>query len=118
MLIRISREWRPGLTEEQLYERVRRYWRATPQKRGRPPLLAFGVAEERLVAAYWIEGWETYDMASHRKDPDRLDQEPHPGGKRVGFKGRPATEYARLIGKRLIDHPRGQNPISYLHTDV
>ncbi len=118
MLIRISREWRPGLTEEQLYERVWRYWRATPQKRRRPPLLAFGVAEERLVAAYWIEGWETYDMASHRKDPDRLDQERHPGGKRVGFKGRPATEYAGFIGKRLTDAPKGQNPVSYLHTDV
>ncbi len=93
------------------------YLQASPQKRGRPPLLAFGVAEERLVAAYWIEGWETYDMRSHCKDPDRLDQGPHSAAKRVGFKGRPATEYAGLIGKRLTDAPKGQNPISYLHTD-
>lgn len=45
LLIRISREWRPGLTDAQLYERVRRYWRINPLQRSIQPKLAYGLAE-------------------------------------------------------------------------
>lgn len=63
LLIRIAREWRPGLSDEQLYERVRRYWRIQPQRRQREPVLAYGVADGVIRAVYRIEAWETYDMA-------------------------------------------------------
>ena len=67
LLIRISREWRPGLTDAQLYERVRRYWRINPLQRSIQPKLAYGLAEGVIRAVYGIDDWESYDMAEARK---------------------------------------------------
>lgn len=118
VVIRISREWREGLSEAQLYERVRRYWKIQPEKRLRPPVLAYGVAEGVIQAVYWIDGWETYDMAMEPKAPDRVDQSAHMPGQRLGFVGRPAPEYAHLLGQVLADAPRGQNPVTYVRCTV
>jgi hypothetical protein len=113
LLIRIAREWRPGLSEEQLYERVRRYWRIRPERRDPSPVLAYGIADGIIRAVYRIEGWETYDMAAEAKRWDRLDQSRHPSGERVGFVGRPAENFQHLIGEPLADCPKAQNPVTY-----
>lgn len=117
LLIRIAREWRSGLSEEQLYERVRRYWRIQPLRRHFPPKLAYGVADSIIRAVYRIEGWETYDMAIEAKCSDRSDRSPHAAGHRVGFVGRPAADLLHLIGQPIADCPKSQNPVTYLHCD-
>ena len=113
LLIRISREWHAGLTEEQLYERVRRYWKIQPERREAPPVLAFGLADGVIRAVYRIDSWERFDMAHERKSADRVDQSPHQPGVRVGFVGRPAVEFQNFVGCVLADAPRGQNPVTY-----
>ncbi len=115
LLIRISREWRPGLTDAQLYERVRRYWRINPLQRSIQPKLAYGLAEGVIRAVYGIDDWESYDMAEARKSDDRLDQTPHAAGRRFGFVGSPEAALQHLIGMVLIDAPKSQNPVTYLH---
>lgn len=115
LLIRIAREWRPNLSDEQLYERVRRYWRIQPQRRQREPVLAYGVADGVIRAVYRIEGWETYDMATEAKRWDRTDRAPHAAGTRVGFVGRPERLLDSFVGQHLIDCPKSQNPITYLN---
>lgn len=115
ILIRISREWRENLTDNQLYERVRRYWKVQPQSRKPEPRLAYGIAEGTIQAIYWIDRWVDYDMAAVSKVPDRADQAQHRPGMRKGFEGRPANEFAHLVGSPLIDPPAGQNPVTYLY---
>jgi hypothetical protein len=115
LLIRIAREWRPGLTDEQLYERVRRYWRIQPLGRPHPPTLAYGVAEGVIRAVYRIDDWESYDMAAEAKRWDRADRAPHAAGRRVGFVGQPAAELQHLVGQALTDCPKSQNPVMYLN---
>jgi hypothetical protein len=115
VLIRIAREWRTGLSDGQLYERTRRYWKMQPLKRRVIPTIAFAVADGAVRAAYRIEAWETYDMAVEAKDADRSDQTPHAAGIRTGFVGRTAGEYDSIIGLRLENPPKAQNPISYLN---
>ena len=115
LLIRISREWRPGLTDAQLYERVRRYWRINPLQRSIQPKLAYGLAEGVIRAVYGIDAWETYDMALARKSDDRLDQTPHASGRRIGFVGSPEPGLQHLVGLALLDAPKSQNPVTYLH---
>lgn len=115
LLIRISREWRGGLSQEQLYERVRRYWRIRPERRATPPQLAYGVGDGVIRAVFAITGWETYDMAVEAKRSDRLDLSPHGRGERIGFVGEWCDDLAYLVGARLVDPPKGQNPVTYLH---
>ena len=115
LLIRIAREWRTGLSEQQLYERTRRYWRMQPLKRVVEPVLAIAIADGAVRGVFRIEGWETYDMAHEVKSADRVDQEPHPPSKRMGFVGKTADEYEHLIGVRLSNPPKAQNPIGYLN---
>lgn len=115
LLIRIAREWRPGLSDEQLYERVRRYWRIQPQRRQREPVLAYGVANGVIRAVYRIEGWETYDMATEAKRWDRSDKAPHAAGIRVGFVGHRERSLDHLIGQHIIDCPKSQNPVTYVN---
>lgn len=115
LLIRISKEWRPGLSQDQLYERVRRYWRIRPEHRATPPVLAYGIGDGAIQAVFRILSWETYDMAREAKATDRADQQPHRAGRRVGFIGHWSDEHAHLVGARLIDPPKSQNPVSYLN---
>ncbi len=115
LLIRFAREWRGGLSQEQLYERVRRYWRIRPERRDPAPQLAYGIGDGVIRAVFKITGWETYDMAQEVKRSDRLDLSPHAAGTRVGFVGHWSEEHDHLIGARLIDPPKSQNPVSYFH---
>lgn len=115
LLIRIAREWRQGLSEEQLYERVRRYWRIQPQRRSRPPVVAYGIADGIIRAVYRIEAWENYDMAIEAKRWDRADSSPHAAGMRMGFVGRSAVDLQHLVGQHLVDCPKSQNPVTYLN---
>jgi hypothetical protein len=54
ILIRISHEWRPGLSDAQRYERVRQYWRARPDKRSAPPVLAEEPPGKRDTHAFCV----------------------------------------------------------------
>jgi hypothetical protein len=115
LIIRITREWRTGLSDEQLYERVRRYWKLRPDRKAAPPKIAYGVADGVIRAVYAIDGWETYDMATEAKRRDRADLNPHAAGIRVGFIGRRLAQLDHLEGMRLTDCPKSQNPVGYLN---
>ena len=115
LIIRIAREWKAGLSEEQLYERVRRYWRIRPERRVVVPEIAYGMADGIIRAVYAIDGWETYDMAVEAKRPDRADRTAHPAGIRTGFAGHRLDSLDHLVGAKLVDCPKAQNPVTYLN---
>ena len=115
LIIRIAREWKAGLSEEQLYERVRRYWRIRPEHRVVVPEIAYGVADGIIRAVYAIDRWETYDMSVEVKRPDRADRAAHPAGIRAGFVGHRLEALEHLVGSRLLDCPKAQNPVTYLN---
>ena len=94
ILINIRREWRLGLTPEQLYERTRRYWRVNSEARNPSPQYAYAVALGIVRGVYGIMSWEMYrDMSHETLDSTRLDRRPGPVGQsRRGFLGRAADD--------------------------
>src|SRR6266446_2246879 len=72
ILIKIAKEWRPGLTPDQLYERTRRYWICSPTRKKTPPQFAFSIAKGLIVQVFKINDWEDYDMSKVVIDPTRL----------------------------------------------
>src|SRR3954469_8400879 len=55
VLIRISRTFRPGMSEAELYEKTRKWWVLNPR---RDPDWAFAVYAGRVLAVYRIDDWE------------------------------------------------------------
>ena len=98
VLIRISRTYRPGMGDAELYERTRKWWVLNPR---RDPDWAFAVHAGRVLAVYRIDDWE---------------QDPQSG--RWAFRGvRDDNMTHRYGGRDLSEHfPRGAaNPIRYLN---
>src|SRR4051812_14104878 len=76
VLINIGREWRTGLTPDQLYERTRRYWHCNPSNHD--ARYAFSVAKGIVREVYEISGWGPVDLTREVLDPTRLRRTPEP----------------------------------------
>lgn len=119
IIIKIEQEWLPSLTPEMLYERTRRYWKCSPERRRPRPSHALAVARGIIREVYRIEGWETYTTWPDDSDPSRLiAAEPWPENyMRRGFFGQREPELASLIGcsVRHLTTTGSQNPIAYVN---
>jgi uncharacterized protein len=119
ILIKIEREWKSDLSPEQLYERTRRYWVCSPDKRRRKPRYAIAVARGIIREVYEIDEWEDYPKGTIiTPDSDRIENEPFTLDKdRKGFFGRAASTMAHLKGTSVFHLRRksAQNPIKYVN---
>ncbi|BBK33453.1 hypothetical protein EDC65_3288 [Stella humosa] len=122
ILIKIEQQWHAGLTDDQLYERTRRYWACRPERRPVPPTHALAVARGVIREAYEIAYWEEYaDTRQEVLDPSRVvvaDRAAPVITARRGFIGKPVTnEVLRgaLVG-HSVRHVRfgSGNPIAYV----
>jgi hypothetical protein len=98
ILIRIPRVYRPGMSEEELYEGTRKSWRASPERHS--PDLAFSVVGGKVLAVYRIGEW-------HREDNGRWS-----------FTGTRDEEMeGTYLGADVSNYfPRGAaNPITYVN---
>lgn len=119
VIIKIEKQWRPGLTPEQLYERVRRYWVMNPKRRQLEPTHAIGVAKGIIREVYRIDCWEEYREWPADRDLTRVidvEDEWLSGRERCGFVGAPDPELAHLKGTsvRHLMATGSQNPILYV----
>lgn len=108
LLIRVSRAFQRGMTDADLYEITRSWWRLG-NKRLRAKW-AFAVFGGVVRAVYRIEGWETPSQDMIDEDPRRLG--------RWGFTGTrdPAMEDKYLFGNVTAYLPMAaQNPIRYIN---
>ncbi|MGE0425427.1 MAG: hypothetical protein AB7O88_24415, partial [Reyranellaceae bacterium] len=120
ILIKIERQWDPGLTPEQLYERTRRYWVCFPERRSPPPTHAISVARGLIREVYKIAGWEEYRGWPKDRDLTRFganDRDWKRGQVRRGFVGEVDGGMAHLRGRsvRHLTSVGAQNPISYIN---
>jgi hypothetical protein len=109
VLLRVSREWYPGIDEDQLYDVTYGWWVMGP-KRERAEY-AFAVAKGQIRGVWRIHGWRP----RHDKDENGTPT----GRVRWGFDGEPADELAHLIGVDVAQYfPAGAaNPVRYLNCD-
>lgn len=108
MLIRIARRYRPGMSDDALYDATRRAWKVG--KRRERARFACAVFEGVVREVYEIDRWS---KASPRKGETFLER------KRWEFVGRPAQEAIRskYLGGHVHSYlPHGaQNPIRYVN---
>lgn len=120
ILIKIEQEWRPGLTPAELYERTRRYWVCSPERRSPPPTHAIAAARGLIREVYRIDRWEEYRSWPADRDPSR-HQDPGeawiPGQLRRGFVGEVAQDHSHLkrCTVRHLTQTGSQNPIAYVN---
>ncbi len=114
MLVNIAREWDPALTDRELYERARRYWRCAPQRHRADYAMVVGDGIIREI--YRIDGWREIDMSAVVLDPGRKAAgEPLPRyTRRQEFKGEIALDMRHYVGKSAR-HLFGQNPVRWLN---
>jgi hypothetical protein len=106
VLLRVSREWYPGIDEDQLYDVTHGWWVMGPKRERAEYALA--VAKGQVRGTYRIHGWR----------PRHAD--PTADGKvRWGFDGEPADELAHLIGLDVTQYfPAGAaNPVRYVNCE-
>jgi hypothetical protein len=105
LLIRVRREYRHGMSDAELYEKTRQWWKVNPRRK---PEYVFSIFDGIVRAVYRIERWE-----------------PVPSAEQVGrMKGRWRFEGARdatleehYIWKDVSRYlpPGAQNPIKYVN---
>ena len=100
MLVKINRLWRPGMTEAELYEVTRQWWRLSPDRK---PTYAFAVLHGIVRAVYRID---------HRRW--KADGSTPP---RWRFTGKSDPELTALYEWRDVSAQQGktQNPIRYVN---
>jgi hypothetical protein len=116
VLINIGREWREGLTAQQLYERTRRYWHCNPANHDAQ--YAVSVAKGTVREVYRIDGWDRVDLRREKIDPSRLMKTPPPTIlDRWAFHGEVASEMGHYLGAD-VSHYRehgNANPLIWLN---
>lgn len=108
VLLKIGKKYRPGMTEDEVYDAVYGYWRVA-EKRRATAQYALAVAGNVVRGAYRIHGWVP------RKEGDRNWEQDPPGKPRWGFDGEPAPELEHLVGTDVSHRftPGQANPVSY-----
>ncbi len=112
ILIRAPRQYYPTVSDEDLYQVARKWWRVdrrwTDPANRRSPQFAFLVAAGVVRAVYRITGWEEPDDATIAEDPVRKGRRAFTGIRDLGM------EDQYLFGDvtaYLVTG--GQNPIGY-----
>jgi hypothetical protein len=105
LLIRVSREYRHGITSEELYDKTRQWWKVNPH---RQPDYAFSVFDGIVRAVYRIEEWEPVlpeEQVGRMKGRWRFD----------GVRDPEMEE--RYVWKNVSSYLRAgaQNPIKYVN---
>lgn len=114
VLIRVAREFRSGITDAELYDATRRWWRIDRRRRTlgstAAPDYALAVYRGVVRAAYRIESWEP-------AGPDEIAADARREG-RWGFIGHhdPTAEARYLLADVTAWLPQAaQNPIRYIN---
>jgi uncharacterized protein len=112
VLINIAKNYREGMSPQDLYDATRCAWKVNPQRKPHFALSVFrGVVREVFEIVEWHDGGSTM------KSSDR-DGRPHARPGRKEFVGRIADDAVRnrYVGKSVQKYlPRGtQNPIRYV----
>lgn len=105
LLIRVNREYRHGITPEELYQKTRQWWKVNPRRK---PEYAFSVYDGVVRAVYRIERWE----------PVPLDEHVGRMKGRWRFHGvRDGAMEERYVWKDISTYllPGAQNPIRYVN---
>lgn len=110
VVLRIGRLYKPGMSDDEVYDAVRGSWVIGPQKREE---LEFVVA----VAGGTIRGVYRNLSWVERKHGERGWQQDVGKAPKWRFDGEPASELAHLIGRDVSDlFPRGSaNPVTYVN---
>lgn len=101
LLLRISRKWRKDMTDPELYEATRGYWRVAKANAANVTH-ALAVAHGVVRAAYDVTSWHP----SVRRGQEG----------RMGFDGTPSAAWGALIGVDVshVFPPGSQNPVRYI----
>ncbi len=108
VLIRISRAFRPGMTDDEIYEATRKWWKMSPSCHR--PEIAMAVYDGVVRGEYRIKEWLNPSDDDVKEDPARKG--------RWGFSGTsdPALEARYRYADVTAVFPRGaQNPITYVN---
>lgn len=111
VLITINREFKPGMSDEALYEATRKWWVVGPGRRqlgtSSAPQWAMAVYRGVVRAVYRIEAWEPSSDEDITQDPKRAG--------RWKFRGRrdPSMEERYLYGD--VSRYASQNPLRYVN---
>ena len=104
VLIKINRLYKPTMSDAEIYEVTRKWWRCNPERR---PAIALAVYHGVVRAAYRIETWQQAAV-----------EDGAPIG-RWAFEGRPSDDLTERYLWKSVHHLVGsaQNPISYVNCD-
>ena len=109
VLLRVSKLWSEGMTDDDVYEITRGWWHVGPKREQAQYALA--VAKGVVRGVYLVHDWRPRHYEDDGLTPIKKA--------RWGFDGEPAEDQAHLIGldvKHLF--PKGAaNPIKYLNLD-
>ena len=115
ILIRINQQFRPDMSEEELYDVTRGIWKLSPE-RAKETDYAFAVFEGVVREVYEIERWRS---AEELEFPTRSEDLKADRQDRSGFEGRVASNEirSRYMGGLVAEYlPRSaQNPIRYVN---
>lgn len=113
LLIRISRQYREGMSEQELYEATRGVWKIGERRNG--VQLAFAVFEGVVREVYEVEAWHPAGTTPYSTRP--VEDVKVPG--RWEFTGRRASEdlRERYVGRSVASYltPGSQNPVTYVN---
>lgn len=103
LLIKINRLYKPTMSEAEIYEVTRKWWRCNPHRRR--PDVAVAVYRGIVRAAYHIEVWEPAPPENGNATG------------RWGFTGCPSDELTERYRWKSVRHlvRSAQNPISYVN---
>lgn len=109
ILIRINRRYRPGMTDQELYESTRGIWKLGPRRE--TAKLAFAVFQGVVREVYEIRSWHQAGTTAYETREDVDDDE------RVEFVGKVAGEEIRKRylwrDVRMYLKEKSQNPVCY-----
>ena len=109
VLLRVSKLWSEGMTDDDVYEITRGWWHVGPKREQAQYALA--VAKGVVRGVYLVHGWRPRHYEDDGLTPLKKT--------RWGFDGEPAEDQAHLIGVDVKDlFPKGAaNPVKYLNLD-